>query len=439
MYSFGNLFEPMLTDKVLVNAFVDSAKGKFDHKRVQKVLYKIEQHLIILKHKLETNTWKPRNHSAVCINEHTCQKKRTIIKPDYKYEQVVHHAVMKMLSPCIMRGMYEYSCGSIPKRGVHYGKKAIKRWLNDIKGTTHVVKMDITHFFQSINQRKLLRWLRKKIRDTRFFNLLELIIHCVKKGIPLGFYTSQWFANFMLQPLDHFIKEKLHVKKFIRYMDDMVMFFSSKREAHHAMQAVGEFLKNQFGLRLKGDRQVFKFDFTKRVFRTNFMHFKVAEKIMKVLNNRGLKAKMKGHKNKTYIEFGFSFFQSHKRNITKVLDKFNATVKEIQFQCGRKLDFMGFVFSRTNITLRKGIMLRSTRKVNKVAKKDRITWYDASAILSYLGWYKHADVYNVFLDMIKPLINVKKLRRLLSSHSRKERYKYDGLEACRRYAIGYAT
>lgn len=439
MYSFNNLFEPMLTDKVLVEAFVDSAKGKFDHKRVQKVLYKIEQHLIVLRQKLKTNTWKPRTHKAVCINEHTCQKERTIIRPDYKYEQVVHHAVMKMLSPCIMKGAYEYSCGSIPKRGVHYGKKAIKRWLKDIKGTAYVVKLDITHFFQSINQRKLLRWLRKKIRDTRFFNLLKLIVQCVKKGIPLGFYTSQWFANFLLQPLDHFIKEKLHTKKFIRYMDDMVMFFRSKRDAHEAMNAICEFMKEKFDLRIKGNKQVFKFDFTKRCFRTNFMHFKVAEKIMKIFDRRGLKAKMKGHKNKTYIEIGFSFFQSHKRNIVKILNKFNATAKEFQYQCGRKLDFMGFVFSRTNITLRKGIMLRSIRKVNKVAKKERITWYDASAVLSYLGWYKHTDTYNVFLDKIKPLVEIKKLRRLLSSHSRKERFRYDRLEACRRYAIGYAT
>lgn len=217
------------------------------------------------------------------------------------------------------------------------------------------------------------------------------------------------------------------------------MFFRSKRDAHKAMNAICEFMKEKFDLRIKGNKQVFKFDFTKRCFRTNFMHFKVAEKIMKLFNRRGLKAKMKGHKNKTYIEIGFSFFQSHKRNIVKILDKFKATVKEFQYQCGRKLDFMGFVFSRTNITLRKGIMLRSVRKTNKVSKKERITWYDASAILSYLGWYKHTDTYNVFLDKIKPLIEIKKLRRLLSSHSRKERFRYDRLEACRRYAIGYAT
>ena len=118
--------------------------------------------------------------------------------------------------------MYEFSCGSVPNRGAPYGKKYIERWIQrDKKNCKYVLKMDIRHFFESVDHDVLKAWLKKKIRDERMLYILELIIDGSEVGLPLGFYTSQWLSNFMLQPLDHFIKEQLKAVHYIQYMDEL--------------------------------------------------------------------------------------------------------------------------------------------------------------------------------------------------------------------------
>lgn len=74
-----------------------------------------------------------------------------------------------------------------------------------------------------------------------------------------GNFTSQWFANFYLQDLDHYIKEQLHVKYYIRYMDDMVLFGRNKKELHKIKFSIDDFLKPE-GLKLKDNWQLFKVD-----------------------------------------------------------------------------------------------------------------------------------------------------------------------------------
>ena len=59
-------------------------------------------------------------------------------------------------------------------------------------------------------------------------SILEEIISVTDVGLPLGFYTSQWLANWYLQDLDHFIKERLKIRGYIRYMDDFILIHESK-------------------------------------------------------------------------------------------------------------------------------------------------------------------------------------------------------------------
>lgn len=75
--------------------------------------------------------------------------------------------------------------------------------------------------------------------------LIDSIIDSSKEGLPIGNYTSQWFANFYLEDLDHYIKETLKVKYYIRYMDDMVLFSNNKKELKKVKLAIDDFLKKK--------------------------------------------------------------------------------------------------------------------------------------------------------------------------------------------------
>lgn len=143
-------------------------------------------------------------------------------------------------------------------------------------------------------------------------------------------------------------------------MDDMVVFGRNKKELHRMQQSIALFLRDRFNLEMKGNWQVFRFE---------------------------------------YVE----------RKTGKVK--------------GRPLDFMGFEFHKDRTILRESIMLSCTRKVNRVSKKDVITWYDATAILSYMGYLTHTDTYEMYLQRVKPHVNVKKLKKIVSKHSKREEKK----------------
>lgn len=110
------------------------------------------------------------------------------------------------------------------------------------------------------------------------------------------------------------------------------------------------------------------------------------------------------------------------RDGNPVLDKNGKQVTK-----GRMLDFMGFQFHHDRTTIRKSNIESARRKANHISKQDKISWYNASVMLSYMGLFKHTDTYNYYIDYIKPKINVKKLKRIVSKHSRKEN-EHDRLE-----------
>jgi len=421
--TYKNLYEKIISEENLKKAFFKAAKGKRKRKDIQRILDNVDEHVAILRGILEREDFRPAHHKPVQINDGFKMKKRHIIKPYYKYEQVVHHAIIRVLAPTdkeiaqdhslkkvINRGAYEFTCGSVKGRGAHYGKRYIERWIrNDRKNTKYVLKIDVRHFFESIPHDRLKEKLRKVIADEKTLRLLDLIIDAVPTGLPLGYYTSQWLANFYLQDLDHFIKQEIWepekekkiqqyaarmkrkgredfvipdylcgVKYMVRYMDDIVCFGANKRELKTALERIESYCSGKLGLEIKKNKQIFPL--SKEIPLTE-----------KELAER----------------------KREKKSIKK-------KVKEI----GRALDFMGFLFRRTRTTIRKAILYRITRKARKVAKKEKVNWYDASSIISRMGYFRHTDAHNVYLDRVKPYVNIKKLKRIVSNHERKGRVCY---------------
>lgn len=423
MKTYKNLYDQIISEENLKKAFFKAAKGKRNRPDIRKILDDVDAHVEILHGILEREEFKPAYHKPVQINDGFKMKKRRIIKPFYKYEQVVHHAIIQVLAPTdkerkndsslkkvINRGTYEFTCGSIKGRGAHYGKQYIERWIrNDRKNTKYVLKIDVRHFFESIPHDKLKDKLRKVIADEKTLRLLDLIIDAVPQGLPLGYYTSQWLANFYLQDLDHYIKQEIWkpekekktqqyvkrmerkgiknytvpeyqcgVKYMVRYADDIVCFGANKRDLKIALERIEDYCSKKLELVIKKNKQIFP----------------LSKEIK--LTEAELEKKRKAHKS------------------------MKKTVKEI----GRALDFMGFLFRRTRTTIRKAILYRITRKARKIAKKEKVNWYDASSMVSRMGYFRHTDAYNVYLERVKPYVSIKRLKKIISNYGRKGRTAY---------------
>lgn len=342
MKSYNHLWEEFISDENIKLAIHNSSKGK--RKRRETKEYLTESDEIIERVRNYAEHFHNKPHVPKVIYDGIERKKRTIIVPSYE-EQIIHHMIVNVLKPIFMHGMYEHSYASIPDRGVHKGKKTIQKWIKHDDGKCkYCLKMDVRKYFDNINHDILKEKLRKKIHDDRFLSVLETVIDATDHGLPLGFYTSQWFANWYLQDFDHYVKERLMIAHYVRYMDDMVLFSPNKWYLHHAKDSISQYLA-AIGLEVKDNWQIFRFSY-----------------------------------------------------------------KQGDTEGGRFLDFMGFRFYRTRITLRWNILKKALRKARRINIRG-ITIHSARQMLSYLGWFSATNTYGIYERRIKPYICFRQLRR----------------------------
>lgn len=259
MKRIGHIYENVCDINNIKQAALKASLGKRDQKRVRRVLDNLNEAAAEIQRMVSTKTYEPSPYAIKTVRDGARQKERTIYKPRFYPDQIIHWALMLQLEPVIMRGMYRYNCGSVPGRGTSDGQNALRRWLDtDRRGTKYCLKMDISKFYPSVDNEILKQMFRRKIKDEDCLWLIDTIIDSAQ-GLPIGNYTSQWFANFYLQGLDHFIKQELQIKYYIRYVDDLVLLGSNKKKLHAARRAIDGHLTS-IGLQLKGNWQVFRVD-----------------------------------------------------------------------------------------------------------------------------------------------------------------------------------
>ena len=141
------------------------------------------------------------------------------------------------------------------KRFDYFKRKASK----NNNRTCYILKADIKHYFETVDHQTLMKIINKKIKDQKLLNLIKIILKNHKtsekgKGMPLGNLTSQFFANVYLNELDYFVKHKLKVKYYLRYVDDFVILHYYKNVLQDYQKRINIFLKTKLKLYLHPDK-----------------------------------------------------------------------------------------------------------------------------------------------------------------------------------------
>jgi retron-type reverse transcriptase len=174
---------------------------------------------------------------------------------------VVHHALCNVIEPVLERSMIFDTYANRKGKGTH---KAIDRYQEFCRKKQYVLKCDVKKFFPSIDHEILKRELRKKIACAKTLWLIDAILdnsnpqeaHLAwfpgddlftpgerRRGLPIGNLTSQLFGNYYLSGLDHFIKETLGCKYYVRYVDDFVVLDDDKGNLQEIKAAIDSFLQ----------------------------------------------------------------------------------------------------------------------------------------------------------------------------------------------------
>ncbi len=207
----------------------------------------MEKNVIEICDELKNETYNPKKHRDFYIYE---PKERKISVADFR-DRVVHHAIVNILEPIYEKVFIYDSYATRKDKGTH---KAIIKAQDFLNKKEWFLKSDISKYFQSIETEILIEILNRKIRDKKLIKLIKKILEngsIEGKGLPIGNLTSQFFANVYLDRLDHYVKDELGLKYYIRYMDDIVVFGDNAKKLKEIKNKIEEFIKLKLNLELK--------------------------------------------------------------------------------------------------------------------------------------------------------------------------------------------
>lgn len=251
MKRHDGLWEQVVSWPNLLLAARKARRGKRHRPTVARFEYEQERQLLRLQRELRAGEWQPGPFTTHWI---TRPKPRLISAAPYR-DRVVHHALMNVLEPLLERHFHPGSFACRKGRGTHAAADRLQRLM---RRHPYALQCDVQKFFPSIDHETLKGLFRRLLRDRRLLALMDAIVggsneqesvrHLFpddpprrRRGLPIGNLTSQWFANWYLTSLDHFVTGHLRVPGFVRYCDDFVLF-GERSLLREARSAVGEWV-----------------------------------------------------------------------------------------------------------------------------------------------------------------------------------------------------
>ena len=262
MKRFTNLWCQITDFANLLEAARKAQKGKRYRDNILAFNYNRESELLDLQATLLAQTYRPGAYRTFEIVE---PKRRLISVAPYR-DRVVHHALCNIIAPLVEPSFIYDSYANRVGKGSH---RALDRFIHFSRNRRFVLQCDLQKYFPSIDHNILKAVIRRKIKCKNTLWLIDSIIDNSneqppavfhfpgddllspidrRRGLPIGNLTSQFFANWYLNPFDQFVKNTLRVKNYVRYVDDFALFSDSREFLQDARQAIEE---NLATLRLK--------------------------------------------------------------------------------------------------------------------------------------------------------------------------------------------
>lgn len=240
-------------------AIIKAARHKHKRLSVIKTLKRLDERAAKLRELILEETYQPAEYKVCYIIDQPSKKERLLHKPKFFPDQCVHHVIILLLREELMKRFDPYCIASIPKRGAHYGHKALRKWLErDKTGTKYCLKCDIKKCYDNIRPPVVVAAVARFVKDKKFLRLVAKVAYSLP-SLPLGNYTSGWFENLVLCPLDRTLRAQKSVSRYMRYVDDFIALGPNKRKLRQLIDCITGVL-TPLGLRLKENWQVFSVD-----------------------------------------------------------------------------------------------------------------------------------------------------------------------------------
>ncbi len=290
-----DLYQNLISLSNLFLAYKKAKKGKSKKPYVLEFIKDLPKNLKDLNLELSSQTYRPKPLTTFIIRD---PKTRKISKSDFR-DRIIHHALVNILEPIFDKSFIFDSYANRKTKGTLKAIQRFDKFKRKVsKNNTincYVLKADIRHYFENVDHEILIKIIKRKVKDEKIIWLIKQILNnfnseTIGKGMPLGNLTSQFFANVYLNELDKFIKHKLRIRYYIRYVDDFVIFHKSKDKIERYKSTINKFLNANLNLELhQGKSKVLSLNqgITFLGFRNFYNH-----KLLKKTNIRKIKSKI---------------------------------------------------------------------------------------------------------------------------------------------------
>lgn len=256
-------YDDLFTFENLYKAHLKARLCKRNKKDVIQFELNLSSNLWDLYDRLHDRTYRVSGYNKFTIYE---PKKREIQALAYK-DRIVQHCLCDNYLYPLLTARFIYDNGACQKgKGTDFAMNRLSDFFRDYykqnkTNEGYILKADIHHYFPSINH-ECLKWkMRRVIQDKDILEMIERIIDSYEndkgKGLPMGNQTSQLFALYYLDQLDRQIKERLHIKYYVRYMDDMVLIHKDKEYLQSCLKRMTETVEDELSLEFNEKTQIF--------------------------------------------------------------------------------------------------------------------------------------------------------------------------------------
>ena len=266
-------------------------KIKKNFKNKNKLYYyslNLNTNLLNILIKLKNNNYKFNKYNIFFINE----PKLRLIMSETINDKIVNHLIAKyILLDSLETKLIDTNVATRINKGSKYAFNTFIKYINKLNNNKeiYILKLDIKKYFYNIDHNILFNMIKRYIKDEKSLKIIKEIIDSTNenyindkiielknnkinsikklnitnkekqikieevekiplykkgKGLPIGNLTSQILAIFYLNDIDHYIKEKLKFKYYIRYMDDLLIIDTSKDKLKKSYKLIEKEINN---------------------------------------------------------------------------------------------------------------------------------------------------------------------------------------------------
>lgn len=300
MRRVNNIYDNILDIKVIQKIYSSRVRVNTKNKlKLEKFENNYVSNMIYIKQILEEINYKPGRYNIFLIKE----PKLRIIMSQNIIDKIINHVVSQYFLINIFEStLIEENVATRKNKGTKYGIFILKKYLNEVKDKNfYVLKFDISKYFFNLDHKIIKELLVHKIKDKEALKILydivdstdsfyvnerinllkekeikkiidsncknkDLLVKEIKelpnyevgKGLPIGNMSSQFLAILYLNELDHFIKNKLKIKYYTRYMDDGVIIHQNKEYLQYCLEEINKILE-RYRLELNKKTKIYSY------------------------------------------------------------------------------------------------------------------------------------------------------------------------------------